>query len=157
MIVHGCQRDTQSDATKSSRNLYTGREFDAETGLYYYRAKYYDPATGRFLSEDPIGFLNGDRNLYVYVGNQPTAKTDPSGLQSLDPSGKPVCNKPKPAPKPEPPLPVDPPPPFHNDESGDSDPRTPNDDGGYQKPWLNGILDDFVETLRYDLEWKYSI
>jgi RHS repeat-associated protein len=35
---------------------YTGREFDAETGLYYYRARYYDPATGRFISEDPIGY-----------------------------------------------------------------------------------------------------
>ena len=34
---------------------YTGREFDTETSLYYYRSRYYDPAQGRFLSEDPYG------------------------------------------------------------------------------------------------------
>ena len=60
---------------------YTGREFDAESGLYFYRARYYDPATGRFLSEDPIGFGGGDVNLYRYVFNNPANFTDPSGLQ----------------------------------------------------------------------------
>jgi RHS repeat-associated protein len=58
---------------------YTGRELDAETGLYYYRARYYDPAVGRFISEDPIGFSAGDTNLYRYVGNNATNYTDPSG------------------------------------------------------------------------------
>ena len=37
----------------------TGREFDKETGLYYYRARYYDPMEGRFISKDPIGFKGG--------------------------------------------------------------------------------------------------
>jgi RHS repeat-associated protein len=60
---------------------YTGRERDEESGLYYYRARYYDPATGRFLSQDPIGFEAGDRNLYRYVGNDATNATDPSGLE----------------------------------------------------------------------------
>jgi len=58
---------------------YTGREFDGESGLYYYRARYYDPNTGRFLSEDPIGFDAGDQNLYRYVANNPVNVTDPSG------------------------------------------------------------------------------
>jgi RHS repeat-associated protein len=58
---------------------YTGREWDAETGLYYYRARYYDPAVGRFLNEDPIGFKGGN-NFYAYVGNNPQNWADPSGL-----------------------------------------------------------------------------
>jgi RHS repeat-associated protein len=59
---------------------YTGREFDTETGLYFYRARYFDPAAGRFLSEDPIG-LWGGLNLYRYVKNNPTGYIDPSGMQ----------------------------------------------------------------------------
>jgi RHS repeat-associated protein len=58
---------------------YTGREWDKETGLYYYRARYYDPMEGRFISRDPIGFDGGDVNLYAYVKNNPTNLTDPSG------------------------------------------------------------------------------
>jgi len=57
---------------------YTGREWDAETGLYYYRARYYDPRTGRFVSEDPIGFGDGP-NLYAYVAGDPVNRRDPSG------------------------------------------------------------------------------
>jgi RHS repeat-associated protein len=58
---------------------YTGRELDGETGLYYYRARYYDPKVGRFISEDPLGFGAGDTNLYRYVNNSPTNFTDPTG------------------------------------------------------------------------------
>jgi len=57
---------------------YTGREFDAETGLLYYRARYYDSATGRFLSEDPDRFAAGI-NFYPYVLNNPVRFRDPSG------------------------------------------------------------------------------
>jgi len=63
---------------------YTGRETDEESDLYYYRARYYDPATGQFISEDPIGFEAGDANTRRYVGNSPTNATDPSGLQPPD-------------------------------------------------------------------------
>lgn len=63
------------------RFTYTGRELDAETGLYYYRARYYDSGTGRFLSEDPSGFCAGDANLYRYVSNNPLVLTDPTGLR----------------------------------------------------------------------------
>jgi hypothetical protein len=46
----------------------------------YYRARYYDPGVGRFISEDPIGFDGGDTNLYRYVGNSPLNFIDPFGL-----------------------------------------------------------------------------
>jgi RHS repeat-associated protein len=59
---------------------FTGREFDAETGLYYYRARYYDPKVGRFLNEDPIGF-GGGINFYRYVDNNPANYRDSFGLQ----------------------------------------------------------------------------
>ncbi len=58
---------------------YTGREFDADTGLYYYRARYYDPDLGRFLSPDPLGLGGGDVNLYAYAGNNPLRFNDPKG------------------------------------------------------------------------------
>ncbi|NEQ42461.1 MAG: RHS repeat-associated core domain-containing protein [Leptolyngbya sp. SIOISBB] len=64
---------------------YTGREQDDATGLMYYRARYYDPAVGRFLSEDPIGFDAGDANLYRYVFNSPTNYTDPTGEAAVVP------------------------------------------------------------------------
>ncbi|MBI3377424.1 MAG: RHS repeat protein [Nitrospirae bacterium] len=59
---------------------FTGREFDPETGLYYYRGRYYYPSRGRFISKDPIGFGGGDVNLYRYVGNNPVNFVDPEGL-----------------------------------------------------------------------------
>ncbi len=58
---------------------YTGRELDAETGLYYYRARYYDTTTGRFLNEDPVRFAAGI-NFYDYVSNAPTGWVDGTGL-----------------------------------------------------------------------------
>lgn len=58
---------------------FTGREYDAETGLYYYRARHYDPGTGRFIQSDPLGLAAGDVNLYAYTWNDPANWTDPSG------------------------------------------------------------------------------
>ncbi|BAZ08411.1 FG-GAP repeat-containing protein [Calothrix sp. NIES-4071] len=75
------QITNQSNPTASIRFGYTGREFDTETGDYYYRARYYDPAVGEFISEDPIGFAGGDANLYRYVANSPVNGTDPTGNQ----------------------------------------------------------------------------
>jgi RHS repeat-associated protein len=57
---------------------YTGREND-NTGLYYYRARYYSPELQRFISEDPIR-LRGGINFFAYVGNNPVKFIDPSGL-----------------------------------------------------------------------------
>ncbi len=76
---------SQTSAAAQPRFVYTGRELDAETGLYQYRARYYDAAAGRFLSEDPSGFGGGDPNLYRYVGNSVTNLTDPSGLRPATP------------------------------------------------------------------------
>ena len=70
---------TASSGSVSNPFRYTGRDFDTETSLYYYRARYYDPATGRFLSEDPSGFSDG-LNFYRYVWNDPSSYSDPSGL-----------------------------------------------------------------------------
>ncbi|CAA6822148.1 MAG: Unknown protein [uncultured Sulfurovum sp.] len=61
---------------------YTGREIETND-LYYYRARYYDPMTQRFLSLDPIGFSSGDFNFYRYVGNSPVSFVDPFGLKGL--------------------------------------------------------------------------
>jgi RHS repeat-associated protein len=71
--------DSMSDATVDTRYKFTGREFDGETGLYYYRARYYDSEVGRFIGQDPIGFEAKDTNLYRYVENNPTSNIDPSG------------------------------------------------------------------------------
>ena len=60
---------------------YTGREFDAETSLYFNRARYYDPAAGRFLGEDLLGFGGDGANFYSYVENSPTDSTDLFGLK----------------------------------------------------------------------------
>jgi RHS repeat-associated protein len=72
---------SETDGSFESRYSFTGREFDAETGLHYYRARYYDGELGRFVSQDPIGFIGGSTNLYRYVKNSPMDRTDPSGLR----------------------------------------------------------------------------
>ncbi len=61
--------------------LFTWREYDRETGLYYYRARYYDANLWRFISRDPIGQVD-DVNLYGYVGENPINFTDSLGLNS---------------------------------------------------------------------------
>lgn len=62
---------------------YTGREFEPELGMYYYRARYYDPSTGRFLQQDPdAGKLVDPRTFlskYVYADNNPVMHNDPTG------------------------------------------------------------------------------
>jgi RHS repeat-associated protein len=69
---------TNSSGSVTNPFQYTGREFDSETGLYYYRARYYDPTTGRLTQEDPIGLLGGI-NSYAYVKGNPINFVDPSG------------------------------------------------------------------------------
>ena len=71
---------TQASGPNSTNPFqFTGRENDG-TGLYYYRARYYHPGLARFLSEDPIGLLGWDVNLYQYVWSNPLAWTDALGL-----------------------------------------------------------------------------
>lgn len=63
--------------------LFTCQEWDSFAGLYYYDARWYDSVTGRFWSQDPKEFGADDANLYRYVGNDPTDKTDPRGLDDF--------------------------------------------------------------------------
>ena len=72
-----------SSASSLTRYDYTGRERDPDTGLLYYRARWYDPQVGRFISEDPAEFAGG-RNWYSYVSNNPANFTDPLGLWETD-------------------------------------------------------------------------
>ena len=77
--------DAYGNSTGPAKTRYgfTGREGDSVTGLMYYRARWYDPQLGRFISEDPIG-LAGGINQFAYVGNDPQNRKDPSGLYEID-------------------------------------------------------------------------
>jgi RHS repeat-associated protein len=70
----------------ASGYAFTGREWDASTSLYYYRARYYDPVGGRFLSEDPLRFKAGV-NFYGYVMGNPVNYVDPMGWKEAPPTG----------------------------------------------------------------------
>ena len=59
--------------------MFTGRQDDEETGLYFYRARYYDALKGRFLQRDSLDYVDG-MNLYAYVGNNAINRIDPMGL-----------------------------------------------------------------------------
>ena len=59
--------------------IFTGRQYDPESQIYYYRARYYSSEIGRFISRDPIG-EEGGINLFEYVKNAPIKWLDPSGL-----------------------------------------------------------------------------
>ena len=80
---------TRAESAFDNTTLYTGREFDSETGLYYYRARYCHAELGQFVSRDPISYWGGI-NLYEYVGDSPMARTDPNGLGPIWPNGTPV-------------------------------------------------------------------
>jgi RHS repeat-associated protein len=102
-------KTTNSTGSLTNPFRYTGRDFDTETNLSYYRTRYYDPNTGRFLSEDSIGFSAGT-NFYVYVHNQAVNYVDPTGLDASCPWWVPawLCrwwNKPSPPPAPKKPRP----------------------------------------------------
>jgi RHS repeat-associated protein len=72
--------NTESQSSNGGRFKWTSREADTETGLQFNRARYYDPRTGRWTSQDPMTFAAGDANLYRYVYNDPSNENDPLGL-----------------------------------------------------------------------------
>ena len=69
-----------SDSTVGNRYFFTGRRYEKEINLYYYRARYYSPDLGRFLSRDPSGYADS-MNLYEYVMSNPVIYIDPLGLK----------------------------------------------------------------------------
>jgi RHS repeat-associated protein len=80
---------TQTAPSETGLYSYAGMEYDANTGLYSDRARYYNPQTQQWLSQDPMGFGAGDSNLYRYVNNDPLNAIDPSG-QALFVEGEPA-------------------------------------------------------------------
>ena len=70
----------QSNPAYAPRFIFAGMQYDAATGLYLDGERYYNPAIGRFMSQDPTGFGGGDTNLYRYVGNDAPNMVDPNGL-----------------------------------------------------------------------------
>jgi RHS repeat-associated protein len=84
-------RKTMEPTIKSHK--FTGKPVSQTTGLYYYR-RWYDPAVGRFISQDPSTRVVSDpqsQNPYVYVRNLPTVLVDPSGALSTSAGGDYLC------------------------------------------------------------------
>ena len=73
---------TASSGPVTNRFRFTGREFDTESGLEYYRARYYDSNAGRFLTEDPVRYKGG-LNFYRYAADNPVNFVDPRGLSPV--------------------------------------------------------------------------
>ncbi len=73
---------SSSSGTASTPLLYAGQYRDGESGLYYLRARYYDPTTGQFLTRDPA--LSVTRSPYAYGGNDSVNVSDPSGLRPIE-------------------------------------------------------------------------
>jgi len=69
-----------STSAIGNRILFQGREYDWDTGFYYFRARWYDPDTGRWFSKDPTGINGGFNQYYVFCGNNPVMLRDPLGL-----------------------------------------------------------------------------
>jgi RHS repeat-associated protein len=88
-IYDGFGKLTASTGSIPNSFRFTARESDPETDLYYYRARFFDPGVGRFISEDPSG-TSGGLNLYEYVFNNPTDLYDPTGLRGTKPK-RPSC------------------------------------------------------------------
>ena len=75
-----------STSAYGNRFLFQGREYDYTTQLYHFRARWYDPETGRWLSNDPIG-ISGGLNLYAFCSNDPVNFVDPRGTYSKNKQG----------------------------------------------------------------------
>lgn len=78
--------ESQLDPAFIQPYTFTGREFDAETELYFNRGRTFDWRTGRFIQEDPVRFLGGI-NFYTYVFNNPVNNVDPDGLFVINIAG----------------------------------------------------------------------
>jgi RHS repeat-associated protein len=86
VTIADATRAVISGSAISNRYTYTGREWDEGLSLYHYRARMYDPVSGRFCSRDPIGFEGSRWNIYTYGDGNPTKNIDPSGKSIVPPS-----------------------------------------------------------------------
>lgn len=84
--------EKQAQSVISNNILFSGREFDAETGMYHYRARTMHPGIGRFLQKDPMGYADS-MNDYAYTANSPTIYIDPLGFSKETCSGDDFCEK----------------------------------------------------------------
>ena len=78
-LAFGKQFDKSSNSDFEELHSFTGKEYDPDTGLHYYNARWYDSDLGRFISEDPVTDPNNP-NLYSYCANNPLRFVDPTGL-----------------------------------------------------------------------------
>lgn len=76
--------------TSDNTRMFTGKEFDTDSNLYYYAARYYDPYIGRFTQRDPV---EDGVNWYIYTHNNPLRFIDPDGLRDLKPHEKTAAEK----------------------------------------------------------------
>ena len=81
-LILGPAGQTRAQSAVGNAFLFQGRRFDPETGLYYFRNRYYNAATGRFLQRDPMWDPANSGNQYTFVGNNPVSDLDPSGTKS---------------------------------------------------------------------------
>ena len=82
-VYEGSEPDQVATSTVGNVYGFHGRPVDPETGLVYFRNRYYDPELGRFLTADPLGYVDGP-SMYGYAGNDPLNKHDPLGLYGVD-------------------------------------------------------------------------
>jgi RHS repeat-associated protein len=73
---------SESSPANGDKFKFDGMQYDDALGIYYVNARWYDPASGRFVSKDPMGFGAGDANLYRFAGNDSLNRIDPSGMES---------------------------------------------------------------------------
>jgi RHS repeat-associated protein len=79
--VYDSDGEEIQSSTIGNPYVFQGRQYDKETGLYYFRNRYYSPELQRFISRDPLGYDAGDINLYRFVGNNPYGGLDPMGQE----------------------------------------------------------------------------
>jgi RHS repeat-associated protein len=87
----GVMRNSDYQCRENDSPFFRSRELDDETGLYYFRARYFNPGLGRFISVDPLGF-DSVRNQYTFAENNPATMSDPFGERAYSPTFSNGCS-----------------------------------------------------------------